>query len=236
MDNSYFQTNKQIGSEFEDLLKSKKPDFYYFNQHLIKTYIQFRNRSIDSLNDLTLNSSGNKPSLFFESFIFNWISFNMIYTFYSNEEKEFKKIKEIYKCNVKIIKEKINLVINNDDFPALVQERFFIQDADSKKKNQNVFYTNSTEINNLYEFFKRNKELNNLLILNAYKSSSFAKTTYEFIFWRLLRIRNALFHGSKSSYNPNDADIVERGAKILNLFLSVFELDLLTNINFDKKR
>lgn len=235
MDNSYFQTNKHIGSEFENLLKSKKPDFYYFNQHLIKTYIQFRNRSIDSLNDLTLNSSGNKPSLFFESFIFNWISFNMIYTFYSNEEKEFKKIKEIYKFNEDLIKEKINLVINNDDFSALVQERFFNQGADIKKKNQNVFYTNS-EINNLYGFFKRNKELNDLLILNAYKSSSYAKTTYEFIFWRLLRIRNALFHGSKSSYNPDDADIVERGAKILNLFLSVFELDLLTNINFDKKR
>jgi hypothetical protein len=29
--------------------------------------------------------------------------------------------------------------------------------------------------------------------------------------------------------------IVERGAKLLNLFLSVFELDLLININFDKR-
>ena len=67
----------------------------FLNPQFIDLYVQFRNKAIsaiyESVEPLEESEIPNHKitSLYFESFIYNWISFNSIYSFYGEiKEKE----------------------------------------------------------------------------------------------------------------------------------------------------
>ena len=74
----------------------------YLNPQFIDLYVQFRNKAINAIYEsVELLKESEIPnhkitSLYFESFIYNWISFNSIYSFYGEiKESEGKKIRKI---------------------------------------------------------------------------------------------------------------------------------------------
>ncbi len=215
----------------------------YLNPQFIDLYVQFRNKAISAIYEsVELLKESEIPnhkitSLYFESFIYNWISFNSIYSFYGEikeKESERNKIRKIYEseANIKFIKRNISLMVNNDDFSTLIEKRFFSYETRNSNRDENkemVF----RDDNQLYDLFINKERLLNQLNRGINNPSSDAKNVFEFFTWRLNRIRNFLFHGKKSIMNERDSHIVESGAKLLNYFLNVFELEFLKNIRIE---
>lgn len=214
----------------------------YLNPQFIDLYVQFRNKAISAISEsvelLKESEITNHKlsSLYFESFIYNWISFNSIYSFYGEiKEIERKKILKIYNnsdANIKFIKQNISLIVNTDDFSTLIEKRFFgyeTRNSNNEEGKEMVFKDNIQ----LYDLFMDKERLLNQLNNGINNPSSKARDVFEFFTWRLNRIRNFLFHGKKSIMNERDSHIVGSGAKLLNYFLNVFELEFLKNIRIE---
>jgi len=212
----------------------------YLNPQFIDLYVQFRNKAINAIYEsVELLKESEIPnhkitSLYFESFIYNWISFNSIYSFYGEiKESERKKIQKIYEseANREFIKRNISLMVNNDDFSNLIEKRFFsYQTIDPNSEEKEIVFRNDIQ---LYDSFMDKGHLLNQLNRGINNPSSKAKEVFDFFTWRLNRIRNFLFHGKKSIMNERDSHVVESGAKLLNYFLNVFELEFLKNIRIE---
>jgi hypothetical protein len=122
-------------------------------------------------------------------------------------------------------------MVNNDDFSNLIEKRFFsYQTIDPNSEEKELVFRHDIQ---LYDSFMDKGHLLNQLNRGINNPSSKAKEVFEFFTWRLNRIRNFLFHGKKSIMNERDSHVVESGAKLLNYFLNVFELEFLKNIRIE---
>jgi hypothetical protein len=212
------------------------------NPQFIDLYIQFRNKAINAISESVKPlkpsevENQSNSSLYFESFIYNWISFNSIYEFYRDRSKikdfELSKIRQVFEsseANKKFIIKNVYLMVDNDDFSTLIEKRFFSYETRNSNKNNDNEMVFKDDIQ-LYELFLDNQRLLNQLNRGINNPSSDAQNVFKFFTWRLYRIRNFLFHGKKSFMNERDSLIVKSGAKLLNYFLNVFELEFLKNI------
>jgi hypothetical protein len=244
LNNYYFLNNENLEIGFKEKMINSNHDFNILNNRFVDLYIEFRKKAINALVQATQPITRNIEhkfssisSYYFESFIYNWIAFNSIYSCYGDtNDSESYKIKKIYSnsaANRVSISNKIKILVDNNDFINLVEDRFFEDNVYTNEKNNNENFKLNKNCISRKELFKLLTEKENLLCEFESRSqapSCLTQTLYEFFTWRLKRIRNNLFHGNKSALNESDSRYVENGAKLLNLFLNTFEVDFVSNI------
>lgn len=194
---------------------------YYF----LTLYKEWRIKAIKELkviydaennpNDKEIKFQHNQFVSYFEPFIYNWIAFNVCYSFYRiNSEKHFSEarcIERLGQSNFLQIKKVILSIFRSESFSQLLHTPYQPTEALTKMARQ------LKKLENNDHAFYVDVDKNTHLI-------------YDFMTTRLRRVRNHLFHGKKSPENEQDRMIVSFAATLLNHFLSLVEMDILQHI------